>query len=238
MNIYKSGTLKTLNISECSITDGLVAWYPLNNELEEVANRTLVETTTLNPIPSSRGFRFNGSTGSIRDNNSQKDNSFITISAWAMKEETQTDWGYIVHCRNSSNTIGGSAFMIGTSASSRIDFSFNGTTYLNSSIVMNLGQWYHVALTYNGTTARSYVDGVEVNSVTQTPTPNADRMSIGGEGTNYRIWLGNISDVRLYDRPLSSEEINILYHTTNPESPSKMKVTKDSIYIQGQLKEI
>lgn len=38
----------------------------------------------------------------------------------------------------------------------------NGTPLLNYTGVVTTGQWYHLALTYDGTTARAYLDGAEV----------------------------------------------------------------------------
>jgi hypothetical protein len=67
-------------------------------------------------------------------------------------------------------------------------------------------QWQHVAGTYDGRTARFYLDGAEV----------ASRLVFGGQGTS-NIWRigayerkcfrGAIDDVRIYNRALSGAEI-------------------------------
>ena len=74
-------------------------------------------------------------------------------------------------------------------------------------------QWTHVVIKYEGTTAKLYLNGAEVKSITGVPNPIEDR---GGRqlfiGSQCIIWViqvwnpqafnGEIDDVRLYNRPL------------------------------------
>ncbi len=69
------------------------------------------------------------------------------------------------------------------------------------------GQWYHVAVTYDGTMAHCYLDGEERDS-TEVPSvlPSDSRLFIGagGYGTYFH---GLIDEVRIQKRALSAEEI-------------------------------
>lgn len=93
--------------------------------------------------------------------------------------------------------------------------------YASSTTAINDGEWHFVAVTYNGTTAKSYIDGKYEASSTVTfdfkrqaisdltinmISPNSDW---GGYET--RRYEGDISDVRVYATALSAEDIKLLY---------------------------
>ena len=87
--------------------------------------------------------------------------------------------------------------------------------------------WTHVAGTYDGTTMRFYVNGVEVASLAQTGTINTSSgaLTIGGDASNGQYWSGLIDEVRIYDRALSATEIQadmnspVVAGTAPPPSP-------------------
>jgi len=71
-----------------------------------------------------------------------------------------------------------------------------------------LQEWHHVALTYDGTTARLYADGVEVASGAKDWNLVPSRAHIGRQVNDVaEFWDGMIDEARLYDRVLSVEEI-------------------------------
>jgi len=70
--------------------------------------------------------------------------------------------------------------------------------------------WYHILWTYSTTSVQSYVNGVNIYSTSgtySTPTDTA-AFQIGKRwgGLNYPLY-GNISIVRWYNRPLTSQEV-------------------------------
>jgi hypothetical protein len=87
--------------------------------------------------------------------------------------------------------------------------------HLRVSDVLTEGQWFHVAGTWDGTTQRLYLDGMEIAS--QTPggalgTTSGVRLSNTPEPLN-----GMLDDARIYNRALTQEEINIVM--VGPEYP-------------------
>ena len=71
-------------------------------------------------------------------------------------------------------------------------------------------------------------------------TLNGSYQFMIGDGRNTSSWYpfdGDISDVRVYDRALSSEEIQILYKTTDPESSGRASLTSDTLYLKGEMNE-
>jgi len=89
---------------------------------------------------------------------------------------------------------------------------------LSSSVVPELGQWYHAVGVWDGTEQKIYVNGVERNSTIPAGLPDSSgnrpvvigRM-FGGSSPAGQDFNGLIDDVRIYDRALSDEEILQLY---------------------------
>jgi len=94
-------------------------------------------------------------------------------------------------------------------------------TYSSSAISWNLGQWYHLAVTFDNTAkeVRHYRDGQLVNIVSTVGkdlNSGTYTMKIGwywgSSPTNYDF-DGSIDDVRIYNRALSATEITQLYNS-------------------------
>jgi hypothetical protein len=89
-----------------------------------------------------------------------------------------------------------------------------------STSVLPLGQWTHVAGTYDGTSLRIYVNGVLENTTTFGPQifPGTDDVGIGGtvaglpSGTANYTFNGKIDEVAVYNRALSTQEIQTTCH--------------------------
>ena len=76
-------------------------------------------------------------------------------------------------------------------------------------------KWHHVAAVYDGTTLYIYVDGTldTTRAASGNITPNDDSVLIGdfAEIANFE-WVGNIDDVRIYNRALTADEIKLFYY--------------------------
>jgi len=82
--------------------------------------------------------------------------------------------------------------------------------------VLNLGEWYHVAMTWNGTQLVAYLNGSYDYETTPTGNnwQNATQFSIG-HNDNVGYWNGSVDDVMVFNRSLSAEQINALYENEN-----------------------
>jgi parallel beta-helix repeat protein len=102
-------------------------------------------------------------------------------------------------------------------ASLLIDPSGCGNTNpLTSTTSLQTGQWYFVAGTYDGTTARIYVDGESENNGSRTLNSYYTDFYLGISYSDYFSafqddFNGVIDDVRFYDWALLDEEIEQLY---------------------------
>lgn len=75
---------------------------------------------------------------------------------------------------------------------------------------LTLNKWSFVAYKMSAGVATTYQDGLAVNSGSRTTSTKAASFEIGRDTPNNRNFLGNIDDVRLYNRPLSDSEIKTL----------------------------
>ena len=102
--------------------------------------------------------------------------------------------------------------------------------YLDSGQSPVAGQWQHLAATYDGTTARYYIDGTQVASRAVTGgVGDSDTWRIGAYGSSPGGFFdGLIDDVRIYDRALSAdrgpdrhEPAGAAEDTTPPTRPAR-----------------
>ena len=95
--------------------------------------------------------------------------------------------------------------------------------YLRCASGIELNRWQHVALVYeNGKSMRYYRDGVlvsEQTSVHKMLPQNRDSLLIGKDPYGkMECFIGDMDDVRLYNRALSEKEIQELYKAEAPEN--------------------
>ncbi|MGB9561394.1 MAG: LamG domain-containing protein, partial [bacterium] len=93
--------------------------------------------------------------------------------------------------------------------------------------------WNHIALTYNGTTMKLYINGAQANSqsLSGAITTNSNNLIIGEKFT------GRIDEVRIYDRALSAAEIRCHYERrryaeSEPTSTMGSEETSSAIGLQ------
>lgn len=86
------------------------------------------------------------------------------------------------------------------------------TNFSHSTYVAN--QWNHIVMTYDGTNIRSYING----SLKDTVPVALDTLSTGtfylGRGMNstYTYFSGQIDDLRIYNYPLSADQVKLVFN--------------------------
>jgi len=112
------------------------------------------------------------------------------------KERTTLGVAYALHAVNGNSRPAGYV---------RSDTDHTAT----SSSGLPVNSWSHLAVTYNGSTVRLYVNGTLMASTTA-PSPivtSSGALHIGGSTQLSDFFRGLIDDVRIYKRPLTSTEI-------------------------------
>jgi hypothetical protein len=144
--------------------------------------------------------------------------SSLTIAAWVKPATVTRDQDIV--CKNWETSYTGYEF--GLNSAGELMFRINPTsssyTYRTSSgAAITPNVWQHVAVTYDGTNIRFYKNGALKTTVAAGGRlyPAASDIYIGmyESGEDF-IFSGTIDELRVYDRTLTSTEINQLYSLT------------------------
>ena len=109
---------------------------------------------------------------------------------------------------------------------------------------LGLDTWTHLAGTYDGTTMRLYVNGLQVASQASAGNilTSANPLQIGGDSIFGQTFEGKIDEVRVYDRALSVSEIQSDMNTPVAGGPSSQplllsisELPDGSFVIAGQV---
>ena len=218
-------------VSECSITNGLVAWYPLNGDTIDYKGR--YDATNYSAVPTTRGYYFDGvATKYIRGTTPLLSPTSRTISAWVRKDAHSVA-SYPIFI-----SFGLPYLASDNSTAFRVSYeSASGQTHVTAFISNVLGEWYLLTATFDTDGVKLYVNGQygEMNSLPHIGTLQDFDIGRHINTDAYRI-NGAVSDVRIYNRPLSSQEIKILYETTNPNSTTKVSLSENTLFV-NQVKE-
>ncbi|MEJ8800545.1 LamG-like jellyroll fold domain-containing protein [Pontibacter sp. H249] len=202
----------------------LVAYW----QMDESGGTTLVDastyentaTTVNNPsrVAGVKGqaLRFNGTSqyATVDDNASLDITGAITIAAWIKPEQTATQ--YIVKKAEQKAQDG---YELSLASNGKVFFRINQDSYrdtyrLNSNALYpnNGNTWLHVAITYDGTTMRMYINGIQNSSKSFSSAPpinsNNLPLTLGAGFDGYRGLKGAMDEVQIYNRALSGDEIN------------------------------
>ena len=83
-----------------------------------------------------------------------------------------------------------------------------GNAVYGGTIGMAHDEWFFITFTFDGTSVRSYKDGSLVNTTAlAAPSTNLFDAKIGGGVVN-TYWNGNLANVAIWNRALTSDEIN------------------------------
>ena len=105
----------------------------------------------------------------------------FTYEAWVLKQSTKVDVGVL-----GTWVLSRRADALGRPLAGRYRLTLGGTSATTSTPAGRppVGQWQHVAATYDGTIARIYIDGVEAASTTFTGNVgNSNTWRIGAYGS-------------------------------------------------------
>ncbi|PIR49717.1 hypothetical protein COU79_03350 [Candidatus Peregrinibacteria bacterium CG10_big_fil_rev_8_21_14_0_10_54_7] len=188
-----------------------------------------ISTTVPSTHFSTRSLSFNSSTTDYLDIGTSFTDSIEnagTISVWAKRSgavggalfnrSTGTGWAderLNIYMRSDTNVLGWSIS--------------NGTSYLTQSenidTVFPTGTWKHFVMSWDGSSVKFFVDGVQDNtlSTSQTYVPEISGVSarIGwSQGLANQYYNGLVDEVRVYNRALSTGEILQLASVGPPAS--------------------
>ena len=188
-----------LNIGSNTITTIVTA--------QNGATKTYTLTVTREMIPPGNALNFDGSNDYVNVGDVIEGFTTITFEAW-VNHSTSGNWDEICSKAyvNSFGITGDDRlwFHLGNGAA----WFAGGGVASNSTIPSN--KWTHVAATWDGTTAKLYINGVLDNTAAHTGTvgSNDSLRGIGGYGSGgSNLFSGKIDELRIYDSVLSQSAI-------------------------------
>jgi hypothetical protein len=216
---------KWLNLSNLIPTEGLVGYWPFDEEAGTAARDSsgygghgvLTNMDAADHVAGkfSNALDFDGSNDyvSVADASHLDITTAITISAW-VKPSSNPAWAVIVS-KGTSTTWNNNHFVLGV-ASGQVTFRWNGkgTVTVDAGDALTVGEWHHVlAVAAAGTTnaLKIYIDGelVKQGDRSGDPSPNDQALRIGSDnGTDN--FAGLIDEVRIYNRAVTADEITAL----------------------------
>jgi uncharacterized protein (TIGR02145 family) len=128
------------------------------------------------------------------------------------------------------STVNGGEFLINN----------GGTPYtVDSSVNVSDGKWHHLVGTYDGTTMKIYVDGVNKGSswfLSGSLPTQAGNMRIGADYETFpsNFWNGSLDDIRIYNRALSDAEVAQLYNMSANKTISMQLFPCGAYSVTGQ----
>ncbi len=203
--------------------DGLIAYWPFNGNANDesgnghngaVNGATLVKDRFGNE---DRAFQFGSSDDYINIGNKIRPSFPFTVSGWLFKENESVirliisdQWdpnvrysGFIINFVHDENKV---ICAFGNGYPSSL------TRKIKTTVIPNLTlAWHNLTIVYeNSNVMKVFVDGVEYSG-----TYDGSGNSMGS--TNHNGYIGSnghgkLDDLRVYDRALTVEEINFLYH--------------------------
>ena len=154
-------------------------------------------------------LNFNGTSNLVLINHSSSLalDTGMTLEAWVMPTAAQSGWRTIMQKETDAYFLhaSGNAPLQPTAGGT-----FNGAVdYFASPSALAVNAWSHVAVTWDGSIMRLYVNGVEVANHARTGTlqTTTTPLRIGGNSPYGEFFLGRIDEVRIYNRALSAAEI-------------------------------
>jgi hypothetical protein len=129
-----------------------------------------------------------------------------SMCGWGKTDTVAGGWRWIAAYGSPATS---QAMFIGINGTALYGGGYADDVYLNN--FWEVGVWHHICLTYDGTTARLYADGVEVASAAKNWDLVQSRAHIGRQVNDIaEFWDGAIDDVHIYDHALSETEIRRL----------------------------
>lgn len=223
--IFIVGTAKVE--AQSVLTNGLVAYYPFNGDVRDYSGYG--NSTPIGSVTFGRD-RFGNANGSAvffgtnflgyPDAPQLHFVTNVTLSAWVCTTQYTADPTHLygIVTKGMPNPNVGPQLGITTRSSQMVTLGeVNGLLQdIVSTQPVNDGNWRMLTFTVNSASqlATLYVNGTDVSSTSYpgVTISNTSLLLIGLERTTNFFFVGNINDVRVYNRALSASEVQQLYN--------------------------
>ncbi|HSI20580.1 MAG TPA: LamG domain-containing protein [Verrucomicrobiae bacterium] len=226
--------VKVANASGSTLPTGYSVSAPTSRSTKLNANQTRADGNDWRmvhqPSDTVRSLSFDGSTDMVTVGSNPSLNTItngrLTIAAWVKNTDTTMAAARVITSNSRDGATSGYygySLMLMTNKKIRLNLQVNDTSpgLANSTAALPDNVWTHVAVTYDNTSAKIYLNGV-LDSTTAlsnylTANPSTYPFYIGSLAYSApsTLWQGGIDDVRVYNATLSGGGIAALYNGGN-----------------------
>ena len=195
-------------------TTGLVAAYSFNEasgttvgDASGTGNNGTASNTTWSTSGKYGGaLSFNGTNArvNIPNSSSLQLTTAMTLEAWVNPTATTSKWRDVIYKGKDNYYLEGTSDSAGKPAGGGTFGGASANAYGAAALTANT--WSYLALTYDGTTLRLYLNGTLVGSQAKTGaiTTSTNQLQIGGDSFFAQYFSGLIDEVRVYNIALSA----------------------------------
>jgi chitodextrinase len=221
-----SGYSNTASATTSTQASGLVAAYSFNQgsgtsvaDASGSGNTGAIGTaawTTAGKFGNALSFNGTSAKVTIADAASLRLTTGMTLEAWVSPTTVSSAWRDVIYKGNDNYYLSATTTSSGRPGAGAIFSGSYGETFGTSSLALNT--WTHLATTYDGTTLRLYVNGVQVSSKAQTGTmaTSTNPLQIGGNAIYGQYFSGKIDEVRVYNGALTQAQVQTDMNTPLP----------------------
>jgi hypothetical protein len=153
------------------------------------------------------------------------DSNPVTMVTWIKPNTVTTQQAIVARGRSDGVSAGYDGFGFFINSSGKINVGSFGGGNFDGNTVLSANTWYHVAVIINGASSALYLNGVDntpsshtVNVVASSQPLKIGATRNGSDTTDVRFFNGTIDEVAIWNRSLSSQEIQSLYSSNTPIS--------------------
>ncbi len=222
----KDGTNPNDPISFNPLSKGLIAYYPFDGSANDESGYDLnfSSVPALTPDRYSKpdmSAHFTSASPIQTSAQTKLGDQGYTVAVWLRLEEVVSVDGerLIMHGSYaypaSAAEQGAFSFAIWPDGSGGIawpDAELVGRALILPPGTFSMGEWHHFACVADGSSMNLFVDGILKISAPATIASKTANLTVGGEAGVY-FDSGSIDDARIYNRPLSTSDIQYLYNS-------------------------
>lgn len=223
LKLNENNTIECSEINKINVSDGLVAYYPLDGDTNDYSgynnHLTNYGATTVDKFKSKDCYSFNGTNSDINLGSFFTYQTF-TISLWVYAGTTQATYADIFD----NNHSGNQNFVCQQNADNVNQYVFGvnnaaGNISATGTIILTPKTWTHLTFTFTPNDRLvAYVNGIMHSQGALASGKNilysSQNLRLGRWGGGGRNWNGKMSDFRIYNRVLTQNEISDLYDTS------------------------
>ena len=227
------------NSSATLISNSYSAESPFKPRIKDVATPSSTDPLNFGEVYSGRAVNFDGVNDYVLANSFTMSGNQATFSFWANLDTIATG-EFLLDTTNN----GAQRFIVGFSDDSgtvklavyRSEAPNAGWKFFGT---VTTGEWHHIAIVLNNTTATAYVDGVQSGSdqtITAIYLNGSNNTTIGANYAESGSFIdGKVSNVKILNTNISEAQVQELY--TNPEQILPTGVSASNLKLNLPMQE-